>query len=550
MTVLEDAPVLDVAGLTVSFGRRHHARTVVADVDLHVRRGEALALVGESGSGKSVTARALIGLAGDRSTVRAARIGVAGVDVFSVPRRGWRRLRGSRVGFVLQDALVSLDPLRPVGREIEEVLRLHTAIPARQRHERVIELLTRVGVDEPGLRAAQRPDQLSGGLRQRALIATALAAQPELIVLDEPTTALDVTVQARILDVLRDLKDAGTTLLFISHDLAVVSQIADRVAVMRQGRIVEEASTADLLHSPGHDYTRLLLSAVPRLALDARTAAPPVGTAEPDVVAEVRAVSKSFAVEGRRTFRAVDDVSFQLHRGRTLGLVGESGSGKTTLARLLVGLEAPDTGAVAVDGQTWRDLDAPARRRLRRRIGVIHQDPTSSFDPRYTVDRVLGEVIALDAATARGDRRRRAVELLELVGLPEDVLPRRPAVLSGGQRQRVAIARALAARPSVVVCDEPVSALDVSTQAQVLELLADLQLRTGTAYLFISHDLGVVHEVSHDVLVLKDGRVVESGPAGDVLHRPTHPYTRALFAAVPRLPEVATPTLSTEPIRT
>ncbi|SEH02638.1 peptide/nickel transport system ATP-binding protein [Nonomuraea solani] len=511
--------VVKVDDLRVAFG----AAQVVRGVSFEIGAGECLALVGESGSGKSVTARTLVGLTGEGARVSAGELTFAGQDLTGLRERAWRRLRGGRIGFVLQDALVSLDPLRKVGKEIEEVLAAHTGLSGPSRRARVIELLASAGVPEPELRAAQLPHELSGGLRQRALIATALAADPELVVADEPTTALDVTIQAQVLDLLASIKGQGRSLLVISHDLAVVARLADRVAVMKDGVIVEHGPTRRVLAEPEHDYTKQLLRAIPAEHTKGTrlSGAAPAGPrrAPGEVVVRAEGIGKSFG--GRA---AVQDVSFTLRAAETLGIVGESGSGKTTTARIALGLTAPDTGTVAVNGR-------------KRDVQVVYQDTLASFDPRYTVAKVLAEALSV-ADVPRERRRARSVELLELVGLGEEHLARRPLRLSGGQRQRVAIARALAPGPSVIVCDEPVSALDVSVQAQVLDLLEDVQRETGVAYLFISHDLGVVHHLCDRVLVMKDGRVVEEGPVGTVFQEPAHPYTRELVAAVPRLAAV------------
>jgi peptide/nickel transport system ATP-binding protein len=437
---------------------------------------------------------------------------------------------------------MSLDPARRVGAEIGETLRTHHIVPRAEVDQRVVDLLRDAGVPDPEVRASQYPHQLSGGLRQRALIASAIAGDPELLIADEPTTALDVTVQAQILELLAQRKTAGTALLLISHDLAVVAHVADYVFVMKDGVFVEQGPTEQVLADPQHDYTRQLLAAVPvahargtRLspASDANRSQARAAPSD-EVVLEVRNLVKRFDLPDHRVLTAVDDVSFQLHAGQTLGIVGESGSGKTTTARLLLALEHADEGVVEVDGEAWGSLTDKARRRLRERIQVIYQDPLSSFDPRYTVERIVGEPLEV-GGMGRAARRERIRELISQVGLGADVLDRRPRQLSGGQRQRVAIARALAPRPRVIVCDEPVSALDVSIQAQVLDLLADLQAELGVAYVFISHHLGVIYHVSDDVLVMKDGVVVESGDVETLFANPTHPYTQALLAAVPTL---------------
>ncbi|MEU8273180.1 dipeptide ABC transporter ATP-binding protein [Microbispora bryophytorum] len=528
-------PLVAVADLRVSFPAS--GVEAVRGVSLSIAPGECVALVGESGSGKSVTARALIGLAGPGAKVRASAFRVGGGDALTFGPREWRRVRGRFAGLVLQDALVSLDPLRTVGAEIAEVLAEHDVVPRRARPERVRALLEAVGVPDPETRVRQHPHQLSGGLRQRALIASAIAAEPELIIADEPTTALDVTVQAQILRLLADRKAAGTALLMISHDLAVVAAVADRVLVMKDGLVVEEGPAREVLTTPRHDYTRALLAAVPSAArpstssVSSASAVPRRPDGPPAPRGPVLAATGLSVAYGSR--RAVDGVSFRLYAGETLGVVGESGSGKTTLARLALGLLTPDAGEVSLRGGPWSGLPERRRRALRPAVQVIAQNPLDSFDPRQTVGRLVADPLS---ALPRRRRRERAVELLGRVGLPPELLGRRPRELSGGQRQRVAIARALASRPEVLICDEPVSALDVSIQAQVLGLLAEIQAEDGTALLFISHDLGVVRHLSDRVLVMKDGRVVEEGDAGEVFHHPRHAYTKELLAAVPRLP--------------
>jgi peptide/nickel transport system ATP-binding protein len=400
-----------------------------------------------------------------------------------------------------------------------------------------------VGVPEPEVRAAQYPHQLSGGLCQRALIASAIACDPELLLADEPTTALDATVAVQVLDLLGSVKGKRSGLLIVSHDLAVVARLADRVAVMKAGRIVEAGTTEAVLRDPRHAYTKALLAAVPsahakgtRLSTVARAAVAPA-TRRPDdaePILEAVGLRKSFPGPDGSARTAVEEVSLTLRPGETLGIVGESGSGKSTTARLLLGLEAPDAGEVRVDGTAWTALTPAQRRTRRRRVQMVYQDPLSSFDPRYTVDRVIGEALAA-AGHPRGTRREPGRGALDLVALDAGHLRRRPLSLSGGQRQRVAVARALAADPAVIICDEPVAALDVSVQAQILDLLADLQARLNVAYLFISHDLGVIYHVSDRVLVMRHGRVLEAGDVHTVFTDPWHGYTRELLAAIPRL---------------
>jgi len=523
--------LVDVRNLTVRFGRRAHP--AVSGVSFTLNRGESLALIGESGSGKSVTLRSLVGLAGPGAETVAERLRFRGEDIRAFGSATWRRVRGGRIGFILQDALGSLDPLRPVGREIDEALRLHGDLSRVARHERVVELLRSVGVPEPELRARQYPHQLSGGLRQRALIASAIACGPELLLADEPTTALDALVQAQVLDLLQAYCTPKTGLLIVSHDLAVAARLADRIAVMWNGEIVEQGPSDRVLRDPRHPYTRALLAASSSVHAREPVAARLAAAGDEEPVIEARGLSKSFAGADHKRRTVVSEVSFSLLPGHTLGVVGESGSGKTTLTRIVLGLEPQDSGAVLLRGRDWRSFTAREKRTERRRIQVVFQDPLSSFDPRYTVEKVLNEALAVAGYRAGKARRRRAVELLELVRLDASHLPRRPIELSGGQRQRVAIARALAPNPEVIVCDEPVSALDVSVQAQILDLLSDLKARLGLACLFISHDLGIIQRMSDHVLVMKDGLVVESGDVSDVFRRPRHAYTRALLDAIP-----------------
>ncbi|WP_426217711.1 dipeptide ABC transporter ATP-binding protein [Pseudomonas sp. DWRC2-2] len=535
---------LIVEGLSIEFA----GQSVVRNVSFTLEPGKTLALVGESGSGKSVTARTLIGLAGAGARVTARTLSYDGQDLLRLSERGWRDLRGRGIGFVLQDALVSLDPLRPVGKEILEVLETHRWGDRRSRAERVIHLLESVGVPDPRLRARQRPDQLSGGLRQRALIASALALTPGLVIADEPTTALDATVQAQIIDVLQAIKARGDSLLIISHDLAVVAQLADELLVLRHGEVVEQGSMEQVLRAPRHAYTRALLDAVPaehargtRLSpgLNMGTVKPRPGVDSPVLLTASR-LGKSYVGPDHKSRQVVDDVSFELRTGRTLGIVGESGSGKTTVARIVLGLLEPDAGAVTFLGIPWAGagdnrVEEKGRRAYRRDVSVIYQDPLSSFDPRWSVGQILADALDVAGIVADGQPARIA-QLLHQVRLPADLATRRPLQLSGGQRQRVAIARAIASNPKVIICDEPVSALDVSVQAQVLDLLADLQVELGLAYLFISHDLGVIRHVSDDVLVMRRGKVVESAAVETLFQNPQHEYTRRLLGAVPRLP--------------
>ncbi|RXH38001.1 ABC transporter ATP-binding protein [Bradyrhizobium nanningense] len=545
----QQSDLLTVDSLRVSFGRVA-GNEIVRGVSFSLRAGRCLAIVGESGSGKSVTARTLIGLAGRNANVQARQLSFAGTDLIDLNDRAWRRVRGNEIGFVLQDALVSLDPLRRIGTEIGEGLLLHGTVSSREElAQRVVALLKLVGVPEPELKAHQLPHQLSGGQRQRALIAAALALDPRMLIADEPTTALDVTAQAHILALLEETKTRGKALILISHDLAVVSHIADEVLVMRGGEVVERGATAQILSEPRHPYTRQLLDAVPsgrprgsRLS-PSTIVRPPLRQAQrpmqwpqksQPILIEATSLVKRFKAPNASSRAAVDGISFELRSGETLGIVGESGSGKSTLARMVLALEEPDEGAVHFAGQPWTTLPERQRRARRRSMSIIYQDPLGSFDPRWTVGRIMSDSLSSDVET-RPKLQERVIELLDMVGLSRRLLDRRPLELSGGQRQRVAIARAIATHPAVIVCDEPVSALDVSIQAQVLDLLGDLKDRLGVSYLFISHDLSVIRHISDRVIVMRRGRIVDSGATEDIFSNPQSEYTKGLIAAMPRL---------------
>ena len=541
--------VLEVQGLRVSYRGRNSRREVLHGVDVSVGEGEVVALVGESGSGKSTTAHALIGLLPEGGAIDGGTIAIGGADITGWNQKRLRAVRGALVGLVPQDPVSSLDPVRPIGVQVGEILRLHGVRDAAARRRRVLELLERVGLDDVALRARQYPHELSGGMRQRVLIATAIALRPRLIIADEPTSALDATVQRRILDLIDELRrEEGTAVLLVTHDLGVAADRAQRVVVLNHGRVVEQGPSSGILSSPSDPYTRQLLADAPGLANgEFRRAAPPLflrdaasAAAENPSAVSAQGLVKQFVVpgRGREPFRAVDDVSFQVRRGTTHALVGESGSGKTTTARLVTRLLAPDAGRIELDGVDIAGLTGERLRQLRRRVQLVYQNPFSSLDPRQTVAAIVGEPLHNFREGTRAERKTRAAELVDRVALPADVLARSPRELSGGQRQRVAIARALAIRPDLVVLDEAVSALDVTVQARILELLESLQRELGLTYLFISHDLAVVRRISHTVSVMHRGRLVEHGSTEDIFTAPEHEYTRELLAAVPGRSEV------------
>ena len=530
--------LVTVNDLTVAYGHGRHARTALHGVSFTVGRGERVAIVGESGSGKSTTAHALLRLlprsahlTGGTVRLSGAGSGGADLDLVTASDAEVRAVRGLRIGFVPQDPTVSLNPVTRIGTQVAEVLRIHGLASGAEAHERAVEELRRAGIDRPELRARQYPHELSGGMRQRVLIAIALIGDPELLVADEPTSALDVTVQRTILDHLdRLVAERGTSVLFITHDLGVAADRADRIIVMSDGRIVEQGTPAEVLDAPREPYTRALIAAAP--SLDDVTVSVGAGPGLPaddrDHLVVATGLRKSF---DRVT--AVDDVDVVVPRGRTLALVGESGSGKSTTARLVLGLERPDGGSVHFDGADVTGARGRALRAYRRRAQVVQQNPYAALHPRLSVGSIIADPLAAFGIGSRRSRAARAAELLDLVALPQSALGRRASELSGGQRQRVAIARALALDPSFVVLDEPVSALDVSVQAQILDLLASLQETLGVSYLFISHDLAVVRRIAHTVSVLRGGRVVEHGDVEQVLHDPRDEYTRALLDAIP-----------------
>ena len=524
------SPLLEIDNLRVAFG----ADTVVHGVDLRVMPGERVAVVGASGSGKSTTAHAVMGLLPGSGRITGGRILLRGEDITHAGEARLRQLRGREVGLVPQDPMSNLNPVLRVGRQVAETLVTHGLATRREAAARAVEIMGEVGLPEPERRARQYPHEFSGGMRQRVLIAIALACRPELLIADEPTSALDVTVQQQILDRLDTLtRELGTAVLLVTHDLGLAAERADRVVVLAEGQVVESGATREVLTAPRHEYTRRLVAAAPSISATVLTG-PEAGPEPVPPVLQVERVSKEFHIRGRGgVLRAVDDVSFEVHRGRTTAVVGESGSGKTTVARMVLGLVPVTTGTIRLDGDDIVGMRGARLRAARRAMQPVFQDPYGSLDPTFSVERLVAEPLRIFKAGDKAVRAARVRELLDQVALPLSTAQRYPNELSGGQRQRVAIARALALDPALVVCDEAVSALDVLVQDQILRLLRSLQDELGVSYLFISHDLAVVREISHEVVVMKQGLAVEQGPVAQVLGAPKAEYTRRLLAAVP-----------------
>jgi ABC-type glutathione transport system ATPase component len=537
--------LLTVENLSVSFRSRHLALPAVRALNFSVKPGRTVALVGESGSGKSVTALSILRLIEreggtiDGGTIRFAPAGSKPVDILELPENDLRRIRGNAISMIFQEPMTSLNPVMRIGDQLAEVLKLHRGATQAAAMTEARRMLDMVRIPASASRLEQYPHELSGGMRQRVMIAMSLLCRPQLLIADEPTTALDVTIQDQILALMAELqREIGMALLFITHDLGVVAQIADEIVVMRHGEKVEQNFAAGLFAAPRHDYTRLLLDAVPRLGQEQGPAAQ-ANESEPPLL-RVRNLTKRFAVR-RGPFKrltgyvhAVENVSLDLERGETLSVVGESGCGKSTLARLMMRLISPSAGSITIGDTDVTRLTQRQVRPIRRNIQMIFQDPYASLNPRLPAIEIITEPLAIhDPGVTHRQRRDRAVELLERVGLSADHLTRYPHQFSGGQRQRLSIARALCLNPKIIIADEPVSALDVSIQAQVVDLLRDLQADLGISYVFISHDMGVVEQMSHRVAVMYLGQVVEIGPAASVLGDPKHAYTKRLLEAVP-----------------
>jgi peptide/nickel transport system ATP-binding protein len=531
-------PVVDIQNLDISFATDAEPVVAVRNLSLSVNAGEVLAIVGESGSGKSVTAKAILGLLPETAT-ESGIVLVGQNDVVRLSKSQLRAVRGVDVAMVFQEPSTALNPVYTVGWQIAEGLRAHGKYTRKQAKAKAIEILGKVGIPEPEERVNYYPHQFSGGQKQRAVIAMALVLEPDVIVADEPTTALDVTVQAEILDLLRRCRDEfGAAIILITHNMGVVADLADRVAVMYNGEVVEQAEVHDLFAHPKEDYTKRLLAAVPKLgtavALTRARAAARAPIEKAPVVAAQNLVIEYAGRLGRKGFRAVDDVSFVIHAGEVLGLVGESGSGKTTIGRAIGGLTRVSGGSLKVLGQEMNGVSERRFRPLRGDIGFVFQDPASSFNPLLTIAECVAEPLVVHGRSGDATAARpRVDELLEAVQLPKSFGDRYPHELSGGQRQRASLARSLALEPTLLIADEPTSALDVSVQARVLELFSELQKEFGFAALFISHDLAVVDLLADRIAVLYQGKLVEEGTGAEVLVAPKHPYTQRLLASLP-----------------
>lgn len=539
-------PLLEVTDLRITFESSTGVVEAVRDFDMTIYPGQKVAIVGESGSGKSTSAMAVLGLLPGTGKVTGGSIKLRGEELTKLDEKGWQKIRGNRIGLVPQDPMSNLNPVWRIGTQVEESLKANNIVEGSERHQRVIELLEHAGLPDAERRAGQFPHEFSGGMRQRALIAMGLAANPELLIADEPTSALDVTVQKRILDHLEKLtQESQTALLFITHDLGLAAERADHLLVMHRGRVVERGPSLDILRNPKHPYTRRLVNAAPSLAA-ARTHAAlkdediTVAETKPeDVVIRVDNLVKEFDVRGqkgaKKTLRAVDEVSFDLRRGTTLALVGESGSGKSTVANMALSLLEPTSGTVYFEGRDISELNRKELFNLRRKMQVVFQNPYGSLDPMYSIYRCIEEPLRLHKVGSRKERDARVAELLDMVQMPRSAMRRYPNELSGGQRQRIAIARAMALGPEVIVLDEAVSALDVLVQDQILQLLKGLQAEMNLSYLFITHDLAVVRETADDIVVMRQGKVVEQGPADAIFADPQADYTRNLIDSVPGL---------------
>lgn len=530
-------PLLEVAGLDIFYRGRHGGHHAVRDVGFTLEPGSFTAIVGQSGSGKSTTVHAIIDLLPTAAERRVSKLLFDGRDLAALTERQLRAIRGKEIAFVPQDPTISLDPVKTIGSQIVEALEVHGVARGREAAERAVTLLDEVGIDRPGDRFRQYPHEISGGMRQRVLIAIALSCDPRLIIADEPTSGLDVTVQKRVLDRMERLtRERGTAVLFITHDLGVAADRAGHIIVMNDGRIVEDGTSGDVIAHPAHSYTRALLADIPPRPSAFAEPAQTGNAASPQPLLMADRLRRDFSSGWLRKSsitRAVDDVSLTVEKGRTLALVGESGSGKTTMARMIAGLTRPTSGMLTIDGGPVRDAAGKLRRDYPSLVQFVYQNPYSSLDPRWRVEDIIRDPLRVNRIGEPAEQKKRTEALAEAVALPSSLLNRRAGELSGGQLQRVAIARALSLHPRLLVLDEPTSALDVTVQARIIALLQNLQQELGLSYLFVTHDLAVVNILAHTVAVMKSGFLVESGPKNELFANPRDPYTRALIEAVP-----------------
>ncbi|MFW8594246.1 dipeptide ABC transporter ATP-binding protein [Cribrihabitans neustonicus] len=545
-------PLLSVENLSIGFGKDD---PVVRDVSFAVQPGETLALVGESGSGKTISCRAVLRILPRTAQIRSGRALLERhgdcVDLLRVDERQLRDIRGNTISMIFQEPMRSLSPLHRIGNQVVEVLRLHGGKRGEAARKIVLECFERVGFPDPERTYKSYPFELSGGMRQRAMIAMAMVARPALLIADEPTTALDVTTQAQVLGLVKDLqRETGMAMILVTHDLGVVANMAEQVVVMHKGRVMEAGSTNALLSAPAHPYTKALFDAAPEIPDEAVVGVPP---GREDVILEMKSVSKTYTLRAGRGWQtpvrihACRGIDLRLSRGETLAIVGESGSGKTTAARIALGAEPPDPGGEILfrprpgaEPVPVHAMDRAQRTAFQRQAQMVFQDPYSSLSPRMRIQNTMVEPLEIHGIGTRAERRDRAAEMLRLVGLPSDMLKRYPHAFSGGQRQRLSIARALMLEPSLIVCDEPTSALDVSVQEQILRLLEEIRDRQNLSYLFISHDLAVVARIADEVAVMRSGLIVEQAPPETLFYNPQHPYTKALIAAQPE-PDPARP---------
>ncbi len=536
--------LIEVKNLTTEFGSGDKAVKVVDNVNFTINKGETFVLLGESGSGKSITSMSMMRLLPAAARVTRGEVLLNGKDLFKLPERQMRDIRGGGIGMIFQEPQTSLNPVLSAGQQIQETLLRHKSLPRKDVMKRSIELLDAVGIPEPDRRINDYPHQFSGGMKQRIMIAIALACEPELLIADEPTTALDVTIQAQVLDLLKQLqRDTGMAILFITHDLGVAAQMANHVAVMKQGVIVEQKSTRDLFDNPEHPYTHQLFDAIPswekRVAEQGGVDTDKTDREQLLTVTDLKVhypIRKGVFKRVVGHVKAVDGVSIDVHKGETVAIVGESGSGKTTMGKGILQLLQTTDGAVQFNDTDLCQLDADALRKKRSDIQIVFQDPYSSMNPRMMIRDILQEgMLAQGVGENRADRDRLTAELLEQVGLLAEHQYRYPHEFSGGQRQRICIARALALKPKLIICDEPTSALDVSVQAQILALLKELQQEYQISYLFITHNISVVEYIAHYVAVMYKGKLVEQGKVDQVLLNPQNEYTQKLLSAVPRV---------------